>query len=155
MRTIQNTTSSDIFIEDIGVTVDANSSLLIHPNNYGKFASSSDIDSPINTGNLRIILNGITLNASDSLSVIKDFSPYIQGQETSGNQSVTNVLKKIKVDGVSLTLTPNSSSEAILAVNSFAERLYFAEVLASSQTTTVYTYPLSNSDPDFLKFEVC
>ena len=32
MKTIQNKTSSDIFIEDIGVKIDANSSLLIQPN---------------------------------------------------------------------------------------------------------------------------
>lgn len=76
-RALVNTTGGQVFIDDIGIAVDPSPLYVIPPERYWYFASSSDIDTAIDSGDLIVEQNGTNLNAFDGKCLIHEGTDYV------------------------------------------------------------------------------
>lgn len=75
-RTIQNTSGSTILIDDIGVAI-STTLYVIPPERYWYFASSSDIDTFIDSGDFIVSHNGTALSPFDAKCLIHEATDYM------------------------------------------------------------------------------
>lgn len=71
MKILINTTSSDIFISDVGVTIPANDQYLILPGNYLIWAVSDDIVSYIGSGDLVVNDGSFDLGIAQGIAMLQ------------------------------------------------------------------------------------
>ena len=76
-RQIQNSSGVSQFIDDIGVSIPAGI-YTIPPERYWYFASSTDIDTLIDTGVFDIICKGVTLSDDDGKALIHEATDYTE-----------------------------------------------------------------------------
>ena len=115
-RVLNTTTGSSVFIEDIGVSINPGEPYTIHPNNYGRFAASVDIDTLIDDGDITLTLFAELLTPVDAKRVINELSPFIAAFDTNQNL-VQPVVRYIEVDGVLLSLEDLGDGQTRLKSN--------------------------------------
>jgi len=99
-RQLQNIAGTPTFIADIGINILATTTYLIPPERYWYFASSSDIDTFIDAGTLKVIHNGVTLNAFDGKCLIHEGTDYMVTEvDTPSVQVVTRQTKILRLIG--------------------------------------------------------
>ena len=86
-RELTNTTVTDIFINDTGVTLPLSATITIDHQNYALWGASVDIDTHLTTGDVTFALNGTTLTADQAKAVIHEISPFITAK-TEGSITV-------------------------------------------------------------------
>lgn len=74
-KILKNTTGSTIAVTDVGVSIPANSSYTIPPQDYLLWSASSDVISPV--GSLDIVVNdgSFDLSPSDGMDLLKGILP--------------------------------------------------------------------------------
>jgi len=70
-KIVKNTTIADISISDVGETIPASSQITIDPQLYLLWAASSDVVSPVGSGDLVVNDGSVDLNASDGMDLLK------------------------------------------------------------------------------------
>ena len=93
-REARNNIGSDVFIDDIGETVNAGETKVIHPTKYGHWAASVDVDGYIDANDITIVHNGVDLNADDAKCLVHEMTDYAQSIKTF--PSVTQLLRQTK-----------------------------------------------------------
>jgi hypothetical protein len=115
-RVLNTTTGSSVFIEDIGVSINPGEPYTIHPNNYGRFAASVDIDTLIDDGDITLTLFAELLTPIDAKRVINELSPFIAAFDTQQNL-LQPVVRYIEVDGTLLAIEDLGDGQTRLKAN--------------------------------------
>lgn len=137
MISIKNTTSSDIFIADVGTTIPANSTVNLSAAAYSVWAASENKILPIAQGSLVIQLDGVDATPALGIGIIQnewnqaDFIPALKSG-VNGDQRL-----KVDVSGLSSDNLVEGSTNLFFTV----ERAQDAVGLAFSDTASVdFTY---------------
>jgi hypothetical protein len=115
-RVVNTTTGSSVFINDIGISINHGEPYTIHPNNYGRFAASVDIDNLLDAGDLTLTLFTTLLTPVDAKRVINELSPFIAAYDSNQNL-LQPVVRYIEVDGVFLALENLGDGQSRLKSN--------------------------------------
>lgn len=93
-REARNNILTDVFVDDIGETVNTGETKVIYPTKYAHWAASVDVDGYIDAGDITIIHNGVDLNAEDAKCLIHEMTDYTKSIKTF--PSVTELLRQTK-----------------------------------------------------------
>ena len=99
-REARNNIGSDVFIDDIGETVNTGETKVIHPTKYGHWAASVDVDAYIDSGDITIIHNGLDLVPAQGKCLVHELTDYMESIKTYPSvQSILRQTKKIRYVG--------------------------------------------------------
>jgi hypothetical protein len=97
MKNLINTLGSDVFISDTGINILASSTYLIPPQDYLRWAASSDVIVKVGDGTLVVNDGTSNLSISDGVALIKGIFPSIVGLYGAGQTRIGNVTDRLKV----------------------------------------------------------
>ena len=110
-REARNNIGTDVFITDIGETVNTAETKVIHPTKYGHWAASVDVDAYIDSGDITIIHNGLDLVPAQGKCLVHELTDYMESIKTYPSvQSILRQTKKIRFVGSFWDLSVSGTS---------------------------------------------